>query len=112
MGRQRVATDRSPKRRIRAWVARYLPAELAGLVTALIAAAATYRITGSGVSAALSATLGENIGYYGVIGLGDLLRHYRALGGVPAGAGGALRAVGRTARDLGVEFGPAEAVDS
>ena len=93
-------------RHVRGWARRYLPAEIAGLVTALAAALVAFRMSGSAASAALAGTAGEALGYYGTIGIRDLRRHRRA-GGV-----GRWQALARTGRDAAIEFGPAEIVDT
>jgi ornithine decarboxylase len=108
-----VATDgatvrqerRTGWRHARIWARRYLPAELIGLVAALAAALAAFRLTGSGAAAAFAGTAGEAVGYYATIAVRDLRRHR---------AGGAARwqALVRTGRDAAIEFGPAEIVDS
>ncbi|HEX6674087.1 MAG TPA: hypothetical protein VF486_03550 [Actinomycetes bacterium] len=96
--------------RLREWVRRYLPAEVAGTLAALAAAWWVHAASGSLVSAAVAGTVGESLGYYGCMAARVALRydachrHHRApkrhwLTGT------------RTARDLLVEFGPAELVD-
>jgi ornithine decarboxylase len=114
MGRRGVAIDEAAVhdpppvrwRRARVWARRYLPAEAAGLSTALLGTMVTYRITGSAATAAFAGSACESIGYYATTWARDLRRHYRSLGGR------AWRAAARTSRDLAVEFGPAEIVDS
>jgi hypothetical protein len=92
-------------RAVREWARRYLPAEAAGLLTAAAGALIAHRLTGSAATTAIVASNCEAIGYYGTVGLSDLRRHRRA-------GGRALQAMLRTMRDLAVEFGPAEVVDS
>jgi hypothetical protein len=90
--------------RVREWLRRYLPAEAAGLLTALTGALVTQRLTGSPVAAAFAGSICETAGYYATIATRDVARHRRHMS--------TLRAVARTGRDLTVEFGAAEAVDS
>ena len=82
------------------WLRRYLPAELICTPCALLFGGVTAELTGNAAAAALAATWGENVGFYGMM-----------LGRELAGRGG-LRALPAAARDLFVEFGPAEALDS
>jgi hypothetical protein len=82
------------------WLRRYLPAELICTPLALLCGSVTAELTGSSAAAALAATWGENLGFYGMM-----------LGRELATRGG-LRALPAAARDLFVEFGPAEALDS
>ena len=102
--------DSGRRRRLREWVGRYLPAEIAGTLAALAAAWWVHAVSGSLAAAAVAGTVGESLGYYGCMAtrvavLYDAChRHHRAprrhwLTG------------SRTIRDLLVEFGPAELVD-
>ncbi|MEV4622270.1 hypothetical protein AB0J74_26600 [Asanoa sp. NPDC049573] len=79
--------------RVRDWLARYAPAEAAGITGALLAAAAV----DSPEAAAVAGTVGETVGFYATI----LVRDLRA-GGRPAAV----------VRDLAVEFGAAEVLDT
>jgi len=85
--------------RLADWLRRYLPAELAGTPSALFCAWAVDRLTGSTAAAAVAATWGENLGFYGLL----LARELRRRGG--------LSALPAALRDLTLEFGPAEALD-
>lgn len=85
-----------------AWLARYGPSELLSLAATLLSTWATLALTGSVVLAAVIATWVEFMAYYGVI-VG------RAL--FCAGVRSPL-AVLAIARDLALEFGPAEILDS
>jgi hypothetical protein len=103
-----VATDgavvqparRTRWRHVRVWARRYLPAEFAGVITALTAALAAFRMSGSAATAALAGVAGETIGYYATITVRDLRRHRRA------GGAGRWQALARTGRDVAIEFGP------
>jgi hypothetical protein len=97
--------------RVREWLHRYLPAEIVGLVAALGGALVAHRVTGSPVAAAFAGSACETVAYYATIGWWDVTRHHRALDGV-APARRVWLAAARTARDLAIEFGPAEVVDS
>jgi hypothetical protein len=82
------------------WLRRYLPAELVATPCALLAGFAAGELTGSPAASALAATWGENAGFYGLM-LGRELVRRRSLRALPV-----------VLRDLFVEFGPAEALDS
>jgi len=98
-------------RKLREWVGRYLPAEVLGTVAALAAAWAVHAATGSLISAAVAGTLGESLGYYGCMAVREALVHdsrHRHHGRMKR-----LWLTGAsTVRDLLIEFGPAELVDS
>jgi hypothetical protein len=83
--------------RVRHWLKRYLPAEAASVVSALLAAHLAAWLTGNAAVAAVAGAWGENTAYYGVMLFREVL---------------ATRDVLRAARDLVIEFGPAEALDS
>jgi hypothetical protein len=95
----------------REWLRRYLPAEIAGVLAALGGALAAHRVSDSPVAAAVAGSACETVGYYATIGWRDFNWQYRALDGV-APTRRAWLTAGRTARDLAVEFGPAEVIDS
>jgi hypothetical protein len=82
------------------WLRRYLPAELAGTTSALLCAWLASSFTPNAAVAALAFTWGENLAYYGLM-LGRELRGRRG-----------ARAIGHAVRNLALEFGPAEALDS
>lgn len=82
------------------WLRRYLPAELVCTPCALLCGIATAELTGSLAAAAVATTWGENLGFYGVM-LGRELARRRDFRALPA-----------ILRDLFIEFGPAEALDS
>lgn len=79
--------------RVRAWLSRYAPAEVAGITGALLATAPL----DDPAAAAVAGTLGETVGFYAMI----FARDVRA-GGRP----------GRVVRDMVLEFGPAEVLDT
>jgi hypothetical protein len=98
-------------RKIREWASRYLPAEIIATVTALIGAFAGHYFSGSLIGAAVGGTIGENVGYYGYFVVLETRRHYAGHAQHPQLRRIFLTAV-KTLRDLLVEFGPAEALDS
>jgi hypothetical protein len=81
------------------WLRRYLPAELLGTPTALLCAWLVATLTGSPAAAAVAGTWGENLGFYGIMLGRELGRQ-------------GVRALPSILRDLVLEFGPAEALDS
>jgi ornithine decarboxylase len=88
-------------RKLRGWVRRYLPMELAGTAAALSAALVVSALDGGPVQAALAGSVAEAVGFYG-LGAVQVARGHR----------GTRHVLGRTVRDLAVEFGPAEVLDS
>ena len=92
------------------WLRRYGVAEIAGICTAVIGSLGTRALTGSDVAAAYGGALGENLGYYGVIVSREVVHDRRAA--TVAGRGYGLAGAWRTARNLAMEFGAAEALDS
>ena len=98
-------------RRLRVWAVRYLPAELAGTLTALAVAWSAHAASGSMGSVAVAGALGENLGYYGWVAVGEVrdqgarqrgqeMRRRRWRTGLA------------TVQAMLIEFGPAELVDS
>jgi hypothetical protein len=81
------------------WLGRYLPAELVCSLTALLGAWAAATLTGSTAATALAGTWGENVGFYGMILGREIIQRD-------------LRALPAILRDLVLEFGLAEALDS
>jgi hypothetical protein len=81
------------------WLRRYLPAELLCTITALLGAWMAATFTGSPAASAVAGTWGENVGFYGMmLGREIAKRGWRALPAI--------------IRDLVLEFGLAEALDS
>jgi ornithine decarboxylase len=89
-------------RRVREWVRRYAPAEIAGIAGAVLGAIAVDRF-GLPAATAYAGAIGEALAFYGVLFVRDLRVRLAA---------GRDRAVRRTVRDLVLEFGPAEALDT
>ncbi len=85
------------KRKISTWIKRYLPAEILAVIGALLGGLIINVLFRNSVLTALGATWGENIGYYGIIILRDLKKQ---------------RHVFKVIRNLILEFGPAEYLDS
>ena len=92
------------------WLARYGVAEIVGTCTALAGAWTVRALTGNLVLAAYGGALGENAGYYGCIACRDLLAARRVA--VATGARLGPRHVGVVGREMAIEFGAAEVLDS
>jgi|SRR5215211_337173 len=103
-----ISIRRGPGHKLKEWSRRYLPAEVLGSCAAVTAAWMVQIVSGSPIGAAIVGSLGESLAYYGCITLRDLRRHHsqqhRPASLWPTGT--------RAARDLLLEFGPAELVDS
>jgi len=98
------------RNKIREWLSRYGPAELISLPATLIPAWMVLHWSGNAVAAALAATWGGNIGYFGTILLRDVWlarRRYRA-----EDRQYNIRSFGKNLRALLIEFGVAEALDT
>lgn len=98
-------------KKIKAWSKRYLPAEALSLLTSVIAGLVVQTVMPYPVIIAYAAALGENVGYYSYQ-LGRELRENRRQYHGVTGLAGAIRVIVRTLRNLLLEFGPAEALDS
>jgi hypothetical protein len=104
------------------WVRRYGPAEIVGSAMAVAGAFAGPEIADvlTGINSQYSwardfavgygGTIGENVGFYATIILQELYTDRRQL--LDQGRSYGLRAGSRTARNLLMEFGPAEILDS
>jgi hypothetical protein len=99
------------KSKLREWVRRYLPCEIAGTVGELGGAAIAYLVTGSLAAAAITATVGASVGYYATAYVSALRwthrdhadRHWLER---------MLISNLLALRSVAVEFGPAELIDS
>ena len=98
-------------RKLREWFGGDLPAELLGTLTALAAAWTVHAVSGSLISAAIAGTIGESLGFYGCLAVREV-RYYDALHRDHGRLRRRWLTGTRTLRDLLIEFGPAELVDS
>lgn len=103
-------TEIGVRRKLREWVGRYLPAEVLGTVTALATAWTVHAASGSLISAAVAGTIGESLGYYGCMAVREAF-HYDTYHR-PHGPPRRWLTGTRIVRDMLIEFGPAELVDS
>lgn len=86
------------KARVGVWLRRYVPAEIASLIAALVAAQVAWTLSGNGAAAAVAGAWGETTAYYATMFTRELVR-------TQAGAFATLR-------ELILEFGVAEALDT
>jgi hypothetical protein len=86
------------KRRVAEWLHRYVPAEVASLIGALLGAQLAWTLSGSAGAAAVAGAWGETAAYYSTMLARELIR--------------TRGAVLVTLRELVLEFGVAEALDS
>ena len=96
--------------RWREWLSRYAPAEISGTFGALTGAWIGFALSDSAAVAAVAGTWGENIGYYTVIILQDLFDP--KIRGLRATIATVPRMVFTQSRNMLIEFGVAEALDS
>lgn len=95
--------------KLRVWLFRYGPAEVVGTATALLGYLACRAVTTSQTAAAYAATLGELLGFYGMIGARELGYELRLRGRDGRSLWTVIRHV---AERVAFEFGPAELLDS
>ncbi|MCZ4549834.1 hypothetical protein [Gordonia rubripertincta] len=105
--------DSKPSRgaKLKEWIRRYLPCEIAGTIGEFGGAGLVYWTTGSLAAAAVAGTIGASIGYY-AIAFGTAARCYHHADSRRRGPLRGVVAALLALRSLLVEFGPAEAVDS
>jgi hypothetical protein len=97
--------------KLREWVRRYLPCEIAGTVGEFGGAAVAYLATGSLAAAAITATVGASAGYYSAAYVSALRWSY--LDNVHRRRSSRMLVSNLLAlRSVAVEFGPAELIDS
>jgi hypothetical protein len=84
------------------WLKRYGPAELCAIAGAVSGGLLLHALTHNPLLTALGGTWGENLGYYSYIILSDLRRRQDK----------SMQGLGRLARNMLVEFGPGEYIDS
>ncbi len=99
------------RQKIREWIRRYTMPEICGTITALLAAWLVYYDTQSLAAAAIAGSLAETIGYYGYAGWREAMRQYRYHHQHTRFRRYVLTAI-KTIRDMLVEFGPGEIIDS
>jgi hypothetical protein len=106
-----VKTGGKTGAKLREWIRRYLPCEIAGTIGELGGAAVAYMATDSLAAAAITATIGASAGYYATAYVTALRWSYRGQDH-RRWPSRALAANLRALRSVAVEFGPAEFIDS
>lgn len=96
--------------KIKAWIKRYLPAEIAATLTAIIAGYLSNAVVKNDVITAFVATWGENIGYYGYIIISDITKSLAEHKNNQIKY--TILSFSKDIRNIIVEFGPAEFFDS
>ena len=98
--------------KLREWVRRYLPCEIAGTVGELGGATVAYLATGSLAAAAITATIGASAGSYAAAYISALRWSYRDYAAHRRTPSRVLMSSMLAMRSVAVEFGPAELIDS
>lgn len=95
------------------WGRRYLPLEISGLITALLAGLLASRLNSHPAAAAVAASFGETVGYYAAAAWAEARRQRGLLAATREVRGAGSGAVAaRTLRGLLIEFGPADLLDT
>ena len=111
LGLALALTERgSWKSRVRMWIRRYGPSELAGIATALAGSWLLQQASGSVLAAAYGASIGEGLGFYGSLVMREMIQEAYFAGARRAPYG--VSEMMRTWRGLLLEFGPAELLDT
>lgn len=97
-------------KKIKEWIARYLPAEIIATVTAILGGSITYMLTHNQIATAFAGVWAENVGFYGTIMIRDFLESFRShtSRNIKYGIG----AVTKDLKNILFEFGPSEILDS
>ena len=98
------------KQKIKEWLKRYLPGELASTALAWAGAKVVYEATKDPAYAALAATWAGNIGYYAPIFAQSLYTKFKTA--KRENRKFSSKDVAKTARDLVIEFGPSGTLDA
>jgi hypothetical protein len=94
------------KHKLNEWSKRYVPAEIAAITGTLVCGVITQNLFSNLVLTALSATWGENLGFYSWMLYTELKFHTKNFKKISA------QSLIKTIRNIIVEFGPGEALDS
>src|SRR5882762_10258669 len=92
--------------KLKIWLKRYLPAEIFGIIGALVGGTTINIFFHDATLTALAGTWGENIGYYGTIVFKDLKKQKEIHNKIT------FSILIKTVRNLFLEFGPGEYFDS
>ncbi|MFH1127128.1 MAG: hypothetical protein ABIG84_01955 [archaeon] len=98
------------KHKLKEWIKRYLPAEIAGMISALTGAGVAYMLTDNLIVVALAGVWSETIGYYAFISIRDIAhsRKHHRINNKKYGLISFLKNI----RNLIIEFGFSETLDS
>src|SRR4051812_47253136 len=96
--------------KFRTWLQRYGPAEIAGMAGTFAGFYLARAMTSNPVVSAYAGTMGENVGFYGLIIGREIRRDLRAVHCTGKSYG--LTGIGSTIGHLGFEFGLAETADA
>lgn len=100
------------RQKVREWIMRYLPLEVAGTSTALLGGMAAHYLSGGNeIAAAVAGAWCENVGFYGTAALRELF-HYRAKHKEDKRWWRYPLIFFKSVRNLIAEFGLAEAFDT
>jgi len=98
------------KHKVKDWLKRYLPAEIMASLFSISFAYISYFFTGNLIVSAFAATWGDNTGYYGKIIYSDMKKSLKRHKDHKLKYG--WKSFFKTGRNLVVEFGPGEFLDS
>lgn len=98
------------KTKIKNWIKRYLPAEILGTLAAIVFPTAVSFTTENVLFIALAGTWGENVGFYGTIIFQEVKESRQKHAEMNKSYG--LVSFGKNIRNIFLEFGVAETVDS
>ncbi len=96
------------RKKVVEWVKRYLPAEIFGAIGSVAGAWVVFSLTGHRILSVYAAVIWENAGYYGFIALREILKNQGKNKGDELGVINFIKSI----RNLVLEFGPAEILDS
>ncbi len=98
------------KKKLKEWFKRYLPAEISGTIGAILVAQVVFLITENRILSAYAGTIGEGISFYGTIFIREQINDLKK--SKEKGKKHGIKEFSKTIRNLLVEFGPAEFLDS
>lgn len=97
-------------KKVKEWLKRYLPGEIFGVIGALLGAVIVFVLTKNRVLSAYAGAMGENIGFYGFIFVRENIIDLKE--SKSKGKKHGFSGYFKTTRNLFVEFGPSELLDS
>lgn len=97
-------------KKVKEWLSRYWLSEIMGSLGAVIAGLIGFNLSQSGVVAAYFGTIGENLGFYGVIIFRDVVKSIESHKNNQLKYG--VLSLTKDIRNIILEFGPSEILDS